>query len=651
MGIFTQGQKSSLPSRVNRRDDVEKHSFHYITQAEVKETGGRGSFKVKILGNEHSGTGDITVRSLSPHASYKSPTAGGDDVTNFEDSQTASAMVAPTPQIGTRGIVAMADRNSTTGFWLGAIIPPGLGQTFPEFGRSDNATASQSELDEFASPVGLPASEVNTASFDGRVPRSRAKRAVHPFARVLQRQGLLVDTIRGQSTSTFLRDGDTSMIGFNTPGGVGTSRDIVSTEGPGGEQTRNARPLTRLGGHTFVMDDGDGEGNNNLVRIRSGKGGQFLIHDTAELVYITNQSGNAWIEMTADGKIDIYAKDSISIHSEADFNFRADRDIHFEAGRNLNLRGLERTYIEGNELRVLGKQDGIIDIRGNLDLNSTDLRLATNDFSINSTNLNISNKINTNIRSGELDLVTQFGMRQSHGTGLEIKTNVIENQIWNAQTYNTGKTYNKGETVIFGTQFFRALQTTVVPNTPSVPVPPAPGLYWEIIPPVIPKTVHGDLKIDTNVLGPMLGNIDILSKGKITVTSLLDSINLQTTADNINIQTPQTVYIDGTSAVHLNLPGPPQPPAEPIAVSALATNIPFPFETSAEGTANVSALGVFENPITDPSLPWNEGYYASEDTLFSIMKRIPMHEPWSLHESTDKEATSASRTDRETSGR
>jgi len=648
--VFTRGQKSALPAKVSRREEIADAAFHYITQAEVKETGGQGSFEVKILGNEHSGRRPITVRSLSPHASYKPPTAGGDDVNNFEDSQTASAMVTPTPQIGTRGIVAMADKNSTTGFWLGAIIPPGLGQTFPEFGRSDNAVGEQSDLDDLASPVGLPASEINSASFDGRVPRDRARRAVHPFARVLQKQGLLVDTVRGQSTSSFLRDGDTSMIGFNTPGGVGTSRDIVSNPGPGGEASRNARPLTRLGGHTFVMDDGDNEGRNNLVRIRSGKGAQVLMHDTAELVYITNQSGSAWIEMTADGKIDIYAKDSVSIHTEADFNFRADRDINLEAGRNVNLRSIEKTYIEGNQLRVLGKEDGIIDIRGDLDFVSTDMRIGTNDLSISSSNLNISNRINTKIRSGELDLVTQFGMRQSHGTGLEIKTNVLENQVWNAQTYNPGKIYNKGETVIFATEFYQALRTTAQPNTPSVPVPPAPGTFWIKVPPVTPETLHPNFKVDTNLTGPLPGQIQMFSKDAISITSAESTINLKSLTEDINVQTPKTVYIDGTSAVHLNKPGPGAATADQITVSSLATNIPFPFDTNAEGTANVSQIGVFENPITDPSLPWNEGYYASEDTLFSIMKRIPMHEPWALHEGTDKEATSSSRTDIQTSG-
>ena len=174
-----------------------------------------------------------------------------------------------------------------------------------------------------------------------------------------------------------------------------------------------------------------------------------------------------------------------------------------------------RKLSKDNVQYILDKQD----IRGDLDFVSTDLRIATNDLSVSSTNLNISNKVNTNIRSGELDLVTQFGMRTSHGTGLEIKTNVLENQVWNAQTYNPERTYYKGETVIFGTQFYRALTQNIVPNTPGVKVPPAPGPNWELIPPVVAKTVHGDLKIDTNVAGPMPGNIDIHAKGKINATS------------------------------------------------------------------------------------------------------------------------------------
>ena len=650
-GVFVKQQKNARPLRVRDRDVIANESFSSITMAEVVETGGQGTFKVRIYGTDYTTDQPVTVSKLTPHGSFKPATAGGDDPGSFEDSQTASAMVTPTPQIGTKGIIIRANDRATSGYWLGSIFEPGVGQTFPDFGSTDQVTGEQSDLDDLASPIGAPAAELNRTAYDGRVPSERARRAVHPFARVLQRQGLLVDTVRGQTTSNYLRDRDTRMIGFNTPGGIGESQDFVEAPARGGGTQPNARRLTRLGGHTFTMDDGDDAGRNNLVRIRSSKGAQILFHDTAELVYIGNQNGTAWIEMTADGKIDMYAKDSVSIHSEADFNFRADRDINFEAGRSMNLKGVGSVKINTDELRLIANVDGIIDIRGPLDISGANTRFTGNEVSLNADNLNIATKLNTEIRSGELDLVTQFGMRQSHGTGLEIKTNVLENQIWNKQTYNPQRTYYAGDSVVFGTQFFRALKPTVAPNTPSVPIPPAPGPYWELIPPVIPKTLHGDLKIDTNVAGPMLGNIDIHAKGKINLTSIEKSINLQTFADNISIQTPQTVYIDGTSAVHLNLPGPVQPPAEPIVLSALATSIPIPFDTSAEYPKSATDLGVFENSTSDTSRPWNEAYYAGEETLFSIMRRIPQHEPWPGHEGKDKTLTNTTATDRENAGR
>ena len=648
-GVFAKQLKTGRPLRAGERDIIANTSFQDITVAEVRQTGGQGSFKVRKYGNTDS-DGLITVRQLSPHASYKPATAGGDDVNNFEDTQTASAMVTPTPQVGTLGVIIIANSDPSQGFWLGSYIPSGLGATFPEPARTEHAVGETSDLNDLASPVGLPGNELNRSTYDGRVPESRAKRAIHPFARVLQRQGLLVDTVRGQSTSSYLRDTDSRMIGFNTPGGFGTSQDLTSNPVRTGQQESSPLRLTRLGGHTFVMDDGDNEGQNNMVRIRSSKGAQILFHDSEELVYIANQNGTAWIEMTADGKIDVYAKDSVSIHSEKDFNFRADRDINFEAGRNLNLKGVERSQLEANQLRIVARVDGIIDSRGSLDVTGTQVRFAGNDVSLNSDNLNIATKLNTEIRSGELDLVTQFGMRTSHGTGLEIKTNVIENQIWNKQTYNPGKTYYKDNTVVFGTQFFKALQQTILPNTPGTPVPPAAGPYWAIMPPVVPLTAHGDFKVDTNIAGPLPGQIQMFSKDAVKISSAESTIDLKTLKGDINIQSQATVYVDGNSAVHLNLPGPGATASSQVTIPALATSIPIPFDTSAETPANVGELGVFENSASDLSRPWNEAYYASDETLYSIMLRIPQHEPWSGHEGRDKSLTSSNATDRETAG-
>ena len=62
------------------------------------------------------------------------------------------------------------------------------------------------------------------------------------------------------------------------------------------------------------------------------------MHNSEDLIYIGNSRGTTWIELTSNGKIDIYAQDSISIHTENDLNVRAERDINMEAGRNVNFR-------------------------------------------------------------------------------------------------------------------------------------------------------------------------------------------------------------------------------------------------------------------------------------------------------------------------
>jgi hypothetical protein len=132
-------------------------------------------------------------------------------------------------------------------------------------------------------------------------------------------------------------------------------------------------PVSRLGGTTFVMDDGDdkflrkttsSEGppdyasvengetegdptllHNELFRIRTRTGHQILFHNTEDLIYISNARGTSWIELTSDGKIDIYAKDSISVHTTNDLNFYADRDINMEAGRNINIKATDKESV------------------------------------------------------------------------------------------------------------------------------------------------------------------------------------------------------------------------------------------------------------------------------------------------------------------
>jgi hypothetical protein len=88
----------------------------------------------------------------------------------------------------------------------------------------------------------------------------------------------------------------------------------------------------------FELEGDETIPHNELVRIRTRTGHQILLHNSEDLIYIGNSKGTTWVELTANGKIDVYAKDSISFHTETDFNFKADRDVNIEAGRNVNIK-------------------------------------------------------------------------------------------------------------------------------------------------------------------------------------------------------------------------------------------------------------------------------------------------------------------------
>jgi predicted chitinase len=210
----------------------------------------------------------------------------------------------------------------------------------------------------------LPVAEFHKSSKKLENPNvERFAKPVHPFADRLVQQGLLLDTARGVTSSSARREVPSGVFGISTPGPLDDSAG--AKRGKLGYEGNTQAPVSRLGGSSFVMDDGDVNGQNELVRIRTRTGHQILLHNSQDLIYIGNSKGTTWLEMTSMGKIDIYAADSISIHTEADFNFRADRDINIEAGRNIHMRAgknMETNIVGYNYLVVDGDQK--ISVRG-----------------------------------------------------------------------------------------------------------------------------------------------------------------------------------------------------------------------------------------------------------------------------------------------
>jgi putative chitinase len=263
-------------------------------------------------------------------------------------------------------MVIFIDGDPNQGYFFGCVQDVYQNHMTPGIAASKQVAMTDEQRRKYGTDY-LPVAEFHKKSrkLDNPNPERFAK-PIHPFADRLLQQGLLLDTVRGVTSSSARREVPSGVFGISTPGPLddspGAKRGKIGYEG------NTQAPVSRLGGTTFVMDDGDVNGQNELVRLRTRTGHQILMHNSQDLIYIANSKGTAWIEMTSNGKIDIYAADSVSIHSEQDFNFRADRDINFEAGRNINVRAgknMETNIIGYNYLIVDGDQK--ISVRGSHD--------------------------------------------------------------------------------------------------------------------------------------------------------------------------------------------------------------------------------------------------------------------------------------------
>ena len=141
-----------------------------------------------------------------------------------------------------------------------------------------------------------------------------------------------------------------------------------------------------------AVEQGETDGDvtiphNELIRLRTRTGHQILMHNSEDLIYIGNSRGTSWIQMSSDGKIDIFAEDSVSLHTKQDINFYADRDINIEAKRNFNIKvaGEMHTHVvkdqilivnANQKIHVKAKKDETVDsnstlkVGGNYDTNT-----------------------------------------------------------------------------------------------------------------------------------------------------------------------------------------------------------------------------------------------------------------------------------------
>lgn len=360
------------------------------------DPGYMGTLEVQLeheVGNDAAKEGQLhVVRYMSPFAGQTSVEFVGEDET-YDNAQKSYGFWMVPPDVGTTVLVFFVEGDPRKGYWLGCVRDEGMNFMVP------GVAATSYVVDGIEERV--PVAEYNkTALPVGNSDSTKNRKAQHPLAETLQQQGLLKDDIRGITTSSARREVPSSVFGISTPGPLDKRANAPKASFGKAEHKIPGAPVSRLGGTTFVMDDGDdkflrkkpaGEGppeyasveqdeldgdktipHNELVRIRTRTGHQILLHNSEDLIYIGNARGTTWIELTSNGKIDIFATDSISIRTKADFNFYADRDINFEAKRNINIKAGEEMQVEtGLDHNVIVGRNGKLTVTGNMDMNAT----------------------------------------------------------------------------------------------------------------------------------------------------------------------------------------------------------------------------------------------------------------------------------------
>jgi len=357
-----------------------------------------GGLEVELLTRTKGGNlpkGPIPVKYLSPFAGQTSfdglrPNDGD------QYSQKSYGFWFVPPDVGSRVLVIFAEGGQ--GFWIGCIPDEQTNFMTP---AGDAATTYNEDDTAKKVPVG----EYNKSLQElGKKDPTRFLKPVNSrFTEILNNQGLLEDETRGLTSSSARRELPSAVYGISTPGPSDrTAGSHRFNYGFSDQQVYH----NRLGGSSLVFDDGDASKlrtgpakdvpyeyvnkeqnqaggdpaipHNEMLRLKTRTGHQIILHNAEDLIYISNAQGTAWVELTANGKIDVYAEDSISVHSRQDVNIKADRDINMEAGRDFNVKANQNIALESvQNTQILVGKDNKITTKGKLDLNTANSNFFT----------------------------------------------------------------------------------------------------------------------------------------------------------------------------------------------------------------------------------------------------------------------------------
>lgn len=355
-------------------------------------------------------TGDPNNPTSLPQVTYASPFLGRTlgELSSapglFTRTGQSYGMAFPLPDLDTTVLCCFPAGQREYGYWFACVSNKLSRNMVPDIGAISGKLLVPESIPNEILPLinsdqNYPVGEINEQ--DGNVFKSdwykNNKRPLHlPRIMQLWNQGLDADTERGIITSSTQRDPISSAYGLITPGrpvdDPGKDPTILT-----GVKNRNIDSVyaqkfdnkSRIGGHSFVLDDGDFTGKNNLVRLRSSAGHQIIMNDSEGFMYVSTASGKNWIELTKNGDLLIYSEGDVAVRSEGNMFFTADKQINLDAF-SININAEQNINIQSNFFRVNAKNNANI-YSNFLNLQGRSATLnATSRASINSSLVNIA---------------------------------------------------------------------------------------------------------------------------------------------------------------------------------------------------------------------------------------------------------------------
>jgi hypothetical protein len=322
------------------------------------------------------GTPNLTDTTLWRTVSYcppfygATPTAGTSaGVGTYPGNRNSYGMWFTTPDLGVRVICFFIGGDPSQGIYLGCVPEAGINHMIPAIGSSDKYVAgNKPQQNYFVDSPLLPVTEINQQNTEiNENPRfyDQPKPVQSVVAGILFQQGLNKDLIRGPIRSNSQRESPSTVYGISTPGKAiyqgGLDPKTIRSKLEKGEVTpQDIQVIGRMGGHTFVMDDGDLEGTDTLVRIRTAKGHQITMSDDGDCFYITHANGQTWMEFGKQGTVDVFSTNSINLRTQGTLNLHADKNINMYAGGTIKIKAQEKMFIESGETLIVNSLDKLV---------------------------------------------------------------------------------------------------------------------------------------------------------------------------------------------------------------------------------------------------------------------------------------------------